>query len=225
MRAMGYAEKPLSGKLRSGRRRRRRLGEGRCGRGNPPSHAVWMVGKSLCGGPLYRSGSGRRCNHRGVSETARFLVIRDHRVGGVLVFQLALPLLVAPLRRKPEALDAEMGIVECGIRCKSLRSGPPPPAASYQGGWLIGYAKKENGSLVFQPRTAFTGSVVGSPVTFQNVTPLTGGLRTPVAAPWYLGPLGRGRTVVFLKTDRGVIEVSGSVIGLKTAGAYPTEAV
>lgn len=66
---------------------------------------------------------------------------------------------------------------------------------------------------------------MGSPLTFHNVTPLTGGLRTPVAAPWYLGRLGRGRTVVFLKTDRGVIEVSGSVIGLKAANAYPTEAV
>jgi hypothetical protein len=143
-------------------------------------------------------------------------------VGGIVVFQLALPLLIAPLRRKREALDAEMGVVECGIRCKSLPPGPPPPAASYQGGWLIGYAKKENGSLIFQPRTAFTGSVVGSPLTFQNVTPLTGGLRTPVVARWYLG---RGRTVVFLKTDRGVIEVGGSVIGLKAASAYPTEAV
>ncbi|MBB6405402.1 hypothetical protein HNP00_002731 [Arthrobacter sp. AZCC_0090] len=85
------------------------------------------------------------------------------------------------------------------------------------------YAKKENGSLVFQPRTAFTGSVVRSPLTFHNVTPLTGGLRTPVAAPWVLGPLGRGQTVVFLKTDRGVIEVSGSIIGRKAADAYPTE--
>jgi hypothetical protein len=146
-------------------------------------------------------------------------------VGGIVVFQLALPRLIAPLRMKREAKDAEMGIVECGIRCKSLPPGPPPPAASYQRGWLIGYAKKENGSLVFHPRTAFTGSIVGSPLTFHNVTPLTGGLRTPIAAPWYLGPLGRGRTVVFLKTDRGVIEVSGSVIGLKAAGAYPTEVV
>jgi hypothetical protein len=143
-------------------------------------------------------------------------------VGGVVVFQLALPLLIAPLRRKREALDAEMGVVECGIRCKSLPPGPPPPAASYKGGWLIGYAKKENGVLIFQPRTAFTGSVVGSPLTFQNVTPITGGLRTPVEAPWYLG---RGRTVVFLKTDRGVIEVAGPVMGLKAAGAYPTEVV
>ena len=98
-------------------------------------------------------------------------------VGGVVIFQLALPLLIAPQKRKREALDAEMGIVECGIRCKSLPPGPPPPSTSYQGGWLIGYAKKENGSsLVFQPRTAFTGSVAGSPLTFQNVTPLTGGL-------------------------------------------------
>ena len=131
-------------------------------------------------------------------------------VGTNIVLQLALPLLIAPLRTKREALDAELGIVECGIRCKSLPPGPPPPATSYQGGWLIGYAKKENESLIFQPRTVFTGSVVGSPLTFENVTPLTGGLRTPVAAPWYLGPFGRGRTVVFLKTDRGVIEVSGS---------------
>lgn len=145
--------------------------------------------------------------------------------GGAVIFQLALPLLIAPQKRKREALDAERGIVECGIRCKSLPPGPPPPPTSYQGGWLIGYAKKENGSLVFQPRTAFTGSVVGSPLTFQNVTPLTGGLRTPVAAPRYLGPLSRGRTVVFLKTDRGVIEVSGPVIGLKAAGAYPAEVV
>lgn len=146
-------------------------------------------------------------------------------LGTNIVLQLVLPLLVAPLRAKREALDAEMGIVECGIRSKSLPPGPPPPTASYQGGWLIGYAKKENDSLVFQPRKKSTGSVVGSPLTFQNVTPLTGGLRTPAAAPWYLGPLGRGRTVVFLKTDRGVIEVSGSVVGLKAVGAYPAEAV
>ncbi|MCB5275390.1 hypothetical protein BJG92_02938 [Arthrobacter sp. SO5] len=143
-------------------------------------------------------------------------------VGGIFVFQLALTLLIAPLRRKREAMDAEMGVVECGIRCKSLPLGPPPPAASYQRGWLSGYASEENGSLVFQPRSAFRGSVVGSPLTFHHVMPLTGGLRTPVAAPWYLG---RGRTVVFLKTDRGVIEISGSVIGLKAAGAYPTEVV
>ncbi len=58
-------------------------------------------------------------------------------LGGVLVFQIALPLLIATLRRKREALDAEMGIIECGIRCKSPPPGPPPPAAPYQGGWLI----------------------------------------------------------------------------------------
>lgn len=59
---------------------------------------------------------------------------------------------------------------------------------------------------------------MGVALTFQNVTPLTGGLRTPVMAPWHLG---RGRTVVFLKTDSGVIEVGGgSVIDLKAAGAY-----
>jgi len=146
-------------------------------------------------------------------------------LGTNIVLQLVFPLLVAPLRTKREAMDAEMGIVECSIRSKSLPPGPPPPAASYKGGWLIGYAKKENDSLVFQPRKMSTGSVVGSPLTFHNVTPLTGGLRTPAAARWYLGPLGRGRTVVFLKTDRGVIEVSGSVVGLKAVGAYPAEAV
>jgi hypothetical protein len=146
-------------------------------------------------------------------------------VGGVVIFRLALPRLIAAQSRKREALDAEMGIVECGIRCKSLPPGPPPPSTSYRRGWLIGYAKRANGSLVFQPRTSFKGSVVGSPLTFKNVTPLTGGLRTPVAAPRYLGPLSRGRTVVFLKTDRGVIEVSGPVIGLKAAGAYPAEVV
>jgi hypothetical protein len=137
-----------------------------------------------------------------------------------IALQLALAfLLIAPLRRKREALNAAMGLVECSLRSRSLPPGPPPPAASYRRGYLIGYAKTENGALIFQPRTVFTGVVVGSPMTFRGITPLTGGLRTPTRAPWYLG---RGWTVVYVKTDIGVIELAGSIHGLKAAGVYPT---
>lgn len=138
-----------------------------------------------------------------------------------IAVQLALALLVAPLRRKREAEDAQSGIVECGIRPgpRSLPPGYSPPAASDKRGWIFGYAKVENGSLTFQPRKAFTGSPIGDPVTFRDITLLTGGLRTPAVVPWYVG---RGRTVVYVKTDRGVIEVGGKEEGLKAAGVYPT---
>lgn len=139
-----------------------------------------------------------------------------------IAVQLALALLVAaPLRRKRETEDAQRGIVECGIRPgpRSLPPGYSPPAASDKRGWISGYAKVEKGSLIFQPRKAFTGSPVGDQVTFRDITLLTGGLRTPAVAPWYVG---RGRTVVYVKTDRGVIEVGGKKDGLKAAGVYPT---
>ncbi|MBT2519894.1 hypothetical protein [Arthrobacter sp. ISL-28] len=139
-----------------------------------------------------------------------------------LAIYFALTLLVAPLRRQRAAKDAQFGIVECSIRPgpKSLPPGFSPPAASDKRGWIFGYAKVEEGSLIFQPRNAFTGSTIGEPVMLADVTPMTGGLRTPAVAPWYLG---RGHTVVYVKTDRGVIEVGGSIAGLKAAGIYPAD--
>lgn len=72
-------------------------------------------------------------------------------VGGNVVFQLALPRLIAPLRMKREAKDAEMGIVECGIRCKSLPPGPPPPAASYKAVGLSDMPRKRTDPWSFSP--------------------------------------------------------------------------
>ena len=139
-----------------------------------------------------------------------------------LLVYFAMSLLVKPLKRRRTAQNAKKGIVECSLRPgpKSLPHGYSPPGPADKRGWITGHATLKDGSLIFQPMGAFTGYSVGETLTLPNVEPLTGGLRTPTSAPWYLG---RGRTVVYVKTDTGVLEVAGSATGLKAVGIYPTE--
>lgn len=139
-----------------------------------------------------------------------------------LAVYLVMGLLVSPLKKRRIAQNAEKGIVQCSIRPgpKSLPPGYSPPGPSDKRGWISGYAAVDDGSLVFQPMTAFTGYAIGETLTLPNIQPLTGGLRTPTSAPWYLG---RGHTVVYVKTGTGVFEVAGSTAGLRAVGIYPSE--
>jgi hypothetical protein len=134
-------------------------------------------------------------------------------------------LLVSPLKKRRVAQNVEKGIVECSLRPgpRSLAAGYSPPAPADKRGWITGYATVNGGALIFQPTAAFTGTAVGDTLTLTNIEPLTGGLRAPATAPWYLGQGRRDHTVVYVKTETGVLEVAGSAIGLKAVGIYPRE--
>lgn len=141
------------------------------------------------------------------------------------VVYLLMGLLVSPLKKRRVAQNVEKGIVECSLRPgpRSLPSGYTPPGPADKRGWITGCATVRGGALIFQPVAAFTGSPVGETLTLTNVEPLTGGLRTPATGRWYLGQGRRDHTVVYVKTDTGVLEVAGSATGLKAVGIYPTE--
>lgn len=141
------------------------------------------------------------------------------------VVYLVMGLLVSPLKKRRAAQNIDRGIVECSLRPgpKSLPSGYTPPGPAAKRGWITGCATVRSGALIFQPVAAFTGAPVGEALTLTNVEPLTGGLRTPAAGRWYLGQGRRDHTVVYVKTDTGVLEVAGSATGLKAVGIYPTE--
>jgi hypothetical protein len=143
---------PLSGRLRSDRRRGRGLG-GHCGRGDAPSNAVRMVGRAYVVGLFV--------DLVVVAAAAAIAVFLEQlgfwsylaiAAGGYCRLPVSFASAYRPSEKETRSAGRRDGIVECGIRCKSLPPGPPPPAASCQRGWLIGYAKKENGSLIFQPR-------------------------------------------------------------------------
>jgi hypothetical protein len=141
------------------------------------------------------------------------------------VVYLVMGLLVSPLKKRRVAQNVEKGIVECSLRPgpRSLPAGYSPPAPADKRGWITGYATVKGGVLIFQPTAAFTGTAVGDTLTLTNIEPLTGGLRAPATAPWYLGQGRRDHTVVYVKTESGVLEVAGSAIGLKAVGIYPRE--
>lgn len=141
------------------------------------------------------------------------------------VVHLVMGLLVSPLKKRRAAQNVDRGIVECSLRPgpKSLPSGYSPPGPADKRGWITGCATVRSGALIFQPVAAFTGSPVGETLTLPNTEPLTGGLRTPATPPWYLGQGRRDHTVVYVRTETGVLEVAGSAIGLKAVGIYPTE--
>lgn len=139
-----------------------------------------------------------------------------------LVVFFTIGLFVSPLRKRRIAQNTARGIVECSLRPgpKAILPGYSPPGPANKRGWITGYATVEDGSLIFQPKSAFTGNSIGETLTVPKIDPLTGGLKTPTAAPWYLG---RGHTVVYVKTGTGVFEVAGSTAGLRAVGLYPTE--
>jgi hypothetical protein len=143
------------------------------------------------------------------------------------VVHLVMGLLVSPLKKRRVAQNLDRGIVECSLRpgLRSLPAGYSPPGPADKRGWITGCATVRGGALIFQPMAAFTGSPVGETLTLPNIEPLTGGLRTPATAtpPWYLRQGRRDHTVVYVKTETGVLEVAGSAIGLKAVGIYPTE--
>ncbi|MDQ0028791.1 hypothetical protein [Arthrobacter bambusae] len=141
------------------------------------------------------------------------------------VVYLVIGLLVSPLKKRRVAQNLDRGMVECSLRPgpKSLPSGYSPPAPADKRGWITGCATVRGGALIFQPVAAFTGTPVGESLSLPNIESLTGGLRTPATPPWYLGRGRRDHTVVYLKTETGVLEVAGSATGLKSVGLYPTE--
>ena len=139
-----------------------------------------------------------------------------------LLVYLVMSLLVRPLKLQRIARNTERGILECSLRPapNSLPRGYSVPGSADKRGWISGHGTMKEGSLIFQPMAAFTRYSVGETLVLPNVEPLTGGLRTPTTAPWYLG---RKRTVVYVKTDSGIFEVSGSAEELKSVRIYPTE--
>ncbi|MFJ5696592.1 hypothetical protein [Arthrobacter sp. NPDC093139] len=111
-----------------------------------------------------------------------------------VVMVLLLGLLIAPIRRKRMALDAEHGVFECTHR----ERGSP-----LRRKWATGYAKAEPGRLLFQAKTGITGSLAGPLVTYTELDVVS----QPTKAPWGIFPRGR---VIELSTDKGTVELAAS---------------
>ncbi|MDJ0355954.1 hypothetical protein [Paenarthrobacter sp. PH39-S1] len=112
---------------------------------------------------------------------------------------LVLRQLVAPVRKRRSALDAEKGFFECALREKE--------STSYKGKWAMGYVKAEPGQLVFQAKTGMTGPLFGPVDTYSGIQEIG----HPIKAPWSVLPRGR---LITLGTDQGTVELATTTSGL-----------
>lgn len=115
-----------------------------------------------------------------------------------VVMVLLLGLLIAPMRRKRMALDAEQGIFECVHR---------EEGSSLRRRWATGYAKAEPGRLLFQAKTGITGSLAGPLDIYTELKAVS----QPMKAPRGVFPRGR---VMELSTDKGSVELAASASSL-----------
>jgi hypothetical protein len=111
-----------------------------------------------------------------------------------LALLVLLQVLLRPLKRKRDALDAEQGLFECAQR---------EPGSALRGRWALGYAKAEPGRLLFQARTGMTGPLFG-PIEVYSEPKV---VRPPVKAPWAVFPRGR---IIELSTDKGTLELAAT---------------
>ena len=119
-------------------------------------------------------------------------------VTGLAWMTAAQVLLIAPLRKKRAALDAERGLFECAHR---------EPESGLRSRWARGYAKAEPGRLIFQMGASEKGPLAGPLEIYSSPRPLG----EPVKAPWSVFP---GGLLITLHTDKATVQLAASPASL-----------
>lgn len=118
-----------------------------------------------------------------------FAAVASLGVASLLLFQW----LVAPMRMRRKAQDAERGIFACALKDKQ--------SVCQNAKWSLGYVKADQGELRFQAKTGVTGPLFGPIHTYCGIREV-GQL---VKAPWTVLP---GGSVITLDTDNGTVELA-----------------
>ena len=118
--------------------------------------------------------------------------------GIVLITAIQLTV-IAPLRKKRAAQDAERGLFECSHR---------EPGSGLRSRWARGYAKAEPNRLVFQLGASESGPLAG-PMEVYSAPRAIG---EPTKAPWTVFPGGQMMTI---KSDNTTLQLAASRAGLE----------
>lgn len=113
--------------------------------------------------------------------------------GIVLITAIQL-IVIAPLRKKRAAQDAERGLFECAHR---------EPGSGLRSRWARGYARAEPNRLIFQLGASESGPLAGP----MEIYPAPTAIGEPVKAPWTVLP---GGLVVTLTSENTTLQLAAS---------------
>jgi hypothetical protein len=119
-------------------------------------------------------------------------------VGIVLITAIQL-IVIAPLRKKRAAQDAERGLFECAHR---------EPGSGLRSRWARGYARAEPNRLIFQLGATESGPLGGPMEIYSAPT----AVREPVKAPWTVFPGGLAMTI---RSDNTTLQLAASRASLE----------
>jgi hypothetical protein len=117
--------------------------------------------------------------------------------GIVLITAIQLTVM-APLRKKRAAQDAERGLFECAHR---------EPGSGLRSRWARGYAKAEPNRLTFQLGVSENGPLPGPMEIYSSPT----AVGDPTKAPWTVFP---GGLVMTIRSDNTTLQLAASPAGL-----------
>lgn len=113
---------------------------------------------------------------------------------GIVLMTAIQLIVIAPLRKKRAAQDAERGLFECAHR---------EPGSGLRSRWARGYARAEPNRLIFQLGASENGPLAG-PLEIYSAPKATG---EPTKAPWTVFP---GGYVVTLSSDNTTLQLAAS---------------
>jgi len=117
---------------------------------------------------------------------------------GVVYITAIQLIVIAPLRKKRAARDAERGLFECAHR---------EPGSGLRSRWARGYARAEPNRLIFQLGANENGSLAG-PLEIYSAPTAIG---EPVKAPWTVFP---GGLVMTIRSDNTTLQLAASRVSL-----------
>jgi hypothetical protein len=108
-------------------------------------------------------------------------------------------IVMAPLRKKRAAQDAERGLFECAHR---------EPGSGLRSRWARGYARAEPNRLIFQLGASESGPLAGP----LEVYPAPRAIGEPTKAPWTVFPGGQMMTI---RSDNTTLQLATSRASLE----------